>query len=153
MEADLPTLDIGLGAQRIAAALRARVYPGPTKEISLLPPKLASSGEFDPLGPSRDVHVLHWHVDTFELPRGYSLLASTPVFRHRAFSCGPNVLGLQFIPKFTASISNTGSGHANKLATASLSAARLRSYAERYGGTLEKAGAVMLAQWVSCPTR
>jgi len=150
LAADLPTLGICLGAQLIAAALGARVYPGPMKEIGWSPLELASSGDFNPLGPLRDVQVLHWHGDTFELPAGCSLLASTPLYHHQAFSRGPNVLGLQFHPEVLVThFEHWLLGHANELATASLSPVKLRNDAKRYGSTLEKAGAAMLAQWLS----
>src|SRR5690606_27877628 len=41
-------------------------------------------------------HVFHWHGDTFELPAGAVLLASSEACRHQAFRLGDHVFGFQF---------------------------------------------------------
>ena len=40
--------------------------------------------------------MLHWHGDTFDLPKGASLLASTPRYRNQAFAWERHGLALQF---------------------------------------------------------
>lgn len=40
--------------------------------------------------------VLHWHGDTFDLPDGAVLLASSDQYLHQAFSWEKHVLALQF---------------------------------------------------------
>lgn len=48
------------------------------------------------LGPAGDpVPVLHWHADTFRLPRGAELLASSDLYANQAFRVG-RAYGLQF---------------------------------------------------------
>jgi GMP synthase (glutamine-hydrolysing) len=50
-----------------------------------------------PLRHLAGVPVLHWHGDTFNLPEGTELLASSDRYAHQAFPrAARNVLGLQF---------------------------------------------------------
>lgn len=150
LAADRPTLGICLGAQLMAAALGARVYPGPEKEIGWSALELPETAAPNPLSALRDAPVLHWHGDTFDLPEGSTLLASTPLCAHQAFSRGPNVLGLQFHPEAQqARFEHWLLGHASELATSGIDPVTLRSDAARYGGGLEKAGVAMLADWLS----
>lgn len=150
LEADRPTLGICLGAQLMASALGARVYPGASKEIGWSTLVLQDAIEANPLFVLRDTPVLHWHGDTFDLPEGGTLLASTPLCVNQAFSRGPHVLGLQFHPEVLGlRFEHWLLGHAHELATASIDPARLRSDAARYAGDLEAAGVAMLTDWLS----
>lgn len=91
-----PTLGLCLGAQLIAAALGAPVYPGRRKEIGWGRIQLSLDGRHSCLAGLADVPVLHWHGDTFDLPRDSVLLASSNIYPHQAFSIGSTVLALQF---------------------------------------------------------
>ncbi len=93
IESNKPVLGICLGSQFIAAALGAKVYPGPVKEIGWFPiqifnPKILSFNQDNPV-------VFHWHGDTFDLPKGAQLLASTPEVPNQAYIY-KNAIGLQF---------------------------------------------------------
>lgn len=94
LAADRPTLGVCFGAQMIAAALGAEVYAGPVKEIGFGP--VTVHDQDGPLRHLAEVPVLHWHGDTFTLPEGAELLASSAAYQHQAFRRGRNVLALQF---------------------------------------------------------
>lgn len=96
LDADRPTLGVCLGAQMIAAALDARVYPGSAKEVGFHPVEILEAGASSPLRHLDAVPILHWHGDTFTLPDNVELLASSHVYEHQAFRRGSNVLALQF---------------------------------------------------------
>ncbi|HEY5960663.1 MAG TPA: hypothetical protein VIV60_29115, partial [Polyangiaceae bacterium] len=101
--AQRPTLGICLGAQLLARALGARVYPGGTKEIGWGPLQLTEAGQSSSLASIGDAAVLHWHGDTFDLPSGAQNLASTAVTPHQAFTWQNTVMALQFHLEATAS--------------------------------------------------
>lgn len=93
-----PLLGLCLGSQLIAKALGAKVYPNGVKEIGWAPVTWTAAASRDPLlrGLSAPEQMFHWHGDTFDLPRGAELLASSEVCRHQAFRVGRNIYGLQF---------------------------------------------------------
>ncbi len=101
IHAGVPVLGICLGAQLIASALGARVYPGPHKEIGWFD----IDGVADPEGvfdfPER-MQVFHWHGETFDLPPGAVPLARSAACKHQAFRIGHRVLALQFHLETTA---------------------------------------------------
>jgi GMP synthase (glutamine-hydrolysing) len=148
---DLPTLGICLGAQLMARALGARVYPGPTKEIGWTPLELTPAGANSPLahvGGER-TSMLHWHGDTFDLPAGATLLASTDPCRHQAYAWGRRALAFQCHPEArTADLERWYIGHAAELAAAGLSVPELRAGGRRFGPVLETQGARCFADWL-----
>ncbi len=97
IDAGHQVLGICLGAQLIAAALGAAVYPNGEREIGWLPIELSTEAKSSPFfffPPS--LEVFHWHGDTFYLPEGARLIASSAACRNQAFVIGHGVIGLQF---------------------------------------------------------
>jgi GMP synthase-like glutamine amidotransferase len=87
-----------LGAQLLAAALGARVYAGPAPEVGVLAIDLTEAGKDDPVTGALPVSTdtLQWHGDTFDLPEGGVLLASSPAYAHQAYRVGPVAYAVQF---------------------------------------------------------
>ncbi len=95
IERKVAVVGICLGAQLIANALGARVYPGSDKEIGWFPVRGEATGPDRFPFPS-GCEVFHWHGETFDLPPDAKLLASSAACRNQAFQLGRNVIGLQF---------------------------------------------------------
>lgn len=88
-------LGICLGAQLIAGALGARVYPGPHKEIGWFDIE-STSDRPDMFRFPKKVKVFHWHGETFDLPRDATRLARSAGCQNQAFQIGSRAIGLQF---------------------------------------------------------
>jgi GMP synthase (glutamine-hydrolysing) len=102
---DFPTLGVCLGAQLLAHAAGARVYPatigdppvglrevgwGAVHFVADASSKALLAG----LHPAET--VFHWHGDTFDLPAGAHLLASTLPCKNQMFRAGRRLYGIQF---------------------------------------------------------
>lgn len=146
-----PLLGICLGAQLIARALGAKVYPGPAKEIGWAALTLTEAGRQGPLACLNDVPMLHWHGDTFDLPAGATCLASTPICANQAFSLGSHVLAFQFHPEASeAGFEQWLIGHACEIAaTPGVTVPQLRSQARSLAATGAAQGQRCLAAWLS----
>jgi len=150
LEQRRPTLGICLGAQFMAAALGAKVYPGGRKEIGWGPVELTPAGQSSPLAALKDMPVLHWHGDTFDLPEGAILLASTELYANQAFALGPNVLGLQFHAEVdTARIEQWLIGHTCELGSAGIAPADLRAQTKGLPPSVTAAGHRLLESWLN----
>ena len=145
-----PTIGVCLGAQMIAAAMGAEVYPGPVKEVGFAPVEINPAGLESPLRHLAGVPLLHWHGDSFELPEGVELLASTASYRHQAFRRERTLLALQVHPemgedpRFEAWLEDE-----NYLAEANTTAVRMQQDHELHGATAVTAGRAMITEWLA----
>lgn len=150
LTASLPVLGICLGAQLMARALGARVYPGKSREIGWAPVELADAARGTPLHHLQGLPVLHWHGDTFDLPDSTVRLASTGITPNQAFALGSTALGLQF----HAEVQERGFerwliGHTLEISTVpNLSVSTLRRDAGEYAARTSASGARMLRDWL-----
>lgn len=89
-------LGICLGAQLIAHVMGAEVSKNTYPEIGWFPIRFTEQALARQEFPA-ELTVIHWHGDTFAIPQGYTLLASSEACQNQGF-LSPNgqVLGLQF---------------------------------------------------------
>jgi GMP synthase (glutamine-hydrolysing) len=150
LEHAAPTLGVCLGAQLMARSLGARIYPGTAREIGWGDVRLTELGLTSPLRHLEAKPVLHWHGDTFDLPSGAELLASTDAYPNQAFRIGASVLALQFHAEVVgANLERWLIGHAAELATAGIDPRTLRAETARSAAGLEEAGRRLFAEWLS----
>jgi GMP synthase (glutamine-hydrolysing) len=145
-----PLIGICLGAQMIAAAFGASVYPGKQKEIGWGSVRLTEAGKRSCLSAlDGDMPVLHWHGDTFDLPKGATLLASTEITPHQAFSYGSNVLALQFHPEADGErIEAWLIGHACELAHNNIDPVYIRTQTRQLQQQAKESGQRLLSIWL-----
>lgn len=147
------TLGICLGAQLMAAALGASVYASGAKEIGWSPLTLSAAGQDSALrflsGAATD--VLHWHGDTFSLPKGAVHLASTEACHNQAFAYGAHALGLQFHAEVLGeNIEHWLVGHACEIAQSEgVEVQALRRDTARHGALLQAQARRFFGAWLA----
>ncbi|MDH3607421.1 MAG: gamma-glutamyl-gamma-aminobutyrate hydrolase family protein [Acidimicrobiia bacterium] len=99
LERQTPLLGVCLGAQLIADVAGGRAYRADTTEAGFIELQSTSAGQGDATVAAISGPVVAWHHDTFDLPDGADLLATTGEFPH-AFRYG-SALGVQFHPEVT----------------------------------------------------
>jgi GMP synthase (glutamine-hydrolysing) len=149
LEANRPMLGICLGAQMMAAALGARVAPGPVKEIGFAPLTLTDGGKASALAALGTTPVLHWHGDNCDLPTGCEKLASTAASPVQAFSRLPSQLALQFhLETEPEHLERWLVGHTVELGKAGIDPRDLRRQATTCGNATAAAGRRVLSHWL-----
>lgn len=99
-------LGICLGGQVLAAAFGAEVAENRWGERGNCEVQLISAGSAEALfaGLPQDLPAFQWHDDSFDLPEGAVLFASSELCPHQAFRIGDRGWGLQFHPEVTPEI-------------------------------------------------
>lgn len=95
---NVPIWGACLGSQLLATALGARVDRAPVPELGVVDITLTDDGRTDPVwhaAHGSNFPALQWHFDTFEVPDGATLLASSAQCAHQVFRYGPH-MGVQF---------------------------------------------------------
>ena len=98
VEQDIPFLGICLGGQLLAHALGAPVTRHTITEFGFFEVEVTGEGKADPLFQGLPGHqlVFHWHMDTFALPFGAVLLATSENTTNQAFRVAHRAYGLQY---------------------------------------------------------
>lgn len=103
LEDGTPFLGLCLGAQLLARALGAPVWEHPEGVVEIGYHEVRATPEGQPVLPAEQ-HFFQWHRDSFDLPDGAELLASSTLFPNQAFRYGKHHLALQFHPEISRDI-------------------------------------------------
>ncbi len=74
----------------------AQIYPNKVKEIGWFPVQAVASTDNSVFSFPAKAEVFHWHGETFSLPSGATLIATSEGCENQAFQIGRSVIGLQF---------------------------------------------------------
>jgi GMP synthase (glutamine-hydrolysing) len=112
VRAGAPFFGACLGVQLLAVSLGGEVAAGPVPEVGLLPVFLTEAAANDPVFAPlpRELLTLQWHGDTFSLPGGAVLLASSPAYPNQAFRWGRSAYGVQFHLELTREMAEEWAG-------------------------------------------
>ena len=158
MDAGKPVLGVCLGSQLMAQALGAGVHRNRVPEVGFSPIALTDAGAADPLFPEPPPPVMQWHDDTFEVPEGAALLASSEACRNQVFRAGRGQYGVQFHFEVTDAIvrqwvdanrETTAARFPAFYATADAEIARHAPAAETFGRALTDRWLAMVRREVS----
>jgi GMP synthase (glutamine-hydrolysing) len=146
-----PAMGICLGAQLFARVLGSTVYPGPAKEIGWAPITLTTAGKQSAARHLEGVPILHWHGDTFDLPVGTELLASTALCRNQAFTYGRHAIAFQFHPEASERhFERWLIGHAVEIGSVpGLSVAALRADTRKFAPESALRGRRCFSEWLA----
>jgi GMP synthase (glutamine-hydrolysing) len=149
-----PLVGVCLGSQLIAAAAGAAVYPGAYgKEIGWSPIQFTQealdTGLFAVDKTDQDIPMFHWHGDTFDLPAGAELLASSESYK-QIYRIGSQVLAFQCHPELEGQrIEQWLLGHAAELAAWPLAdLAKIRQDTKAYAPALRQFSRQLLTRWL-----
>lgn len=152
IECEKPILGICFGAQMIARALGANVYAGSQgKEIGWSKITVNVDGMKTPLRhlDGERTMMMHWHGDTFDLPDGAVLLASSDQYKKQAYSYGDHVMALQCHPEVTESkLKLWYAGGLEEIAEVGTTVDQMKADAHAYNEKLSSQAAKFLNDWL-----
>lgn len=98
---DVPVMGVCLGAQLMARAMDQPVVRAPERRCGFFPVVPTDEAIRDPVASVFSAGDLefHWNEDTFDLPRGATLLASSPGGTAAVYRVGERAWGIAFHPE------------------------------------------------------
>jgi GMP synthase (glutamine-hydrolysing) len=98
VERRVPYLGVCFGAQLLAWALGAEVEKAPVREVGFEPLRPLDAAKSDALVShyADGEPAFQWHMDTFTLPEGSTLLVSGDGVPYQAYRVGDRTWGIQF---------------------------------------------------------
>ncbi|MBE9528077.1 MAG: gamma-glutamyl-gamma-aminobutyrate hydrolase family protein [Proteobacteria bacterium] len=151
LKESVPVLGVCLGAQLLARAAGAKVYPGPVKEIGYYSVSVTDEGRDDTLmaGLSGELNVFQWHGDTFDLPEGATRIASSLAYKNQMFRVGSVAYGTQFHLEVTAEMVATWvESQRGEVESAGLDAEEILSASKGQLPFIHKNGAVIIKRFL-----
>lgn len=152
LAADLPTLGVCLGAQIMAKALGANVYKGGQgPENGWRAIDVNQDGRKTPVRHfDREwTRIFQWHGDTFDLPDGATLLASSENYR-QAFSWGRNALAVQFHPEITSAMAKSWLvDAAGAAASGRIDIEKIRGDCDHHAETMVRQSGSFMLEWLA----
>ena len=152
---DAPVLGLCLGAQMMAEVLGSPVFHGGEielpRELGYYPLVLSEAGRGDPIAQlfAGADPVLFWHQDTFQVPAGATLLASTALYPMAAFRLNDHQYGLQFHAETTPDLLEIWVSESRDLVVgAGVDPDVLLAQARSLDGVILRRGAALAAQVV-----
>jgi GMP synthase (glutamine-hydrolysing) len=152
IESQKPLFGICFGAQMIARALGAKAYEGPQgKEIGWEKIHVNEAGMQTPLRhlDGSFTEMMHWHSDTFDMPEGAELLASSDLYKKQAYRYGTHVFAMQCHPEVTEKKINIWcSKSEDDVKKAGKTVDEVISMTKQHRDTLEKQSALFFHEWL-----